>query len=148
MKEKRWEDQYRTTLISIDDYKDRIPVGKLSNPGVEAAIPFYGTMQFLDQMEKLLDGLQFPEAFAQIRKFRTDVAVRTMTEFQPREYSGQIATFHLRVLFRQNASWQGSILWLEGKQEESFRSVLELLMMMDSALMSTGGTGRTGRTRQ
>jgi hypothetical protein len=38
------------------------------------------------------------------------------------------------VLFRQNASWQGSITWMEGKQEQSFRSALELIFLMNSAL--------------
>jgi hypothetical protein len=49
---------------------------------------------------------------------------------------GKLATFSLRILFRQNASWQGSITWCEGRSEESFRSVLELLMLMNSALES------------
>ena len=43
-------------------------------------------------------------------------------------------TFAVRILFRQNASWQGSVTWLEGNREESFRSVLELIFLMDSAL--------------
>ena len=49
---------------------------------------------------------------------------------------GRAATFALRVLFRQNASWQGSVSWMEGNREESFRSVLELLFLMNSALES------------
>ena len=40
----------------------------------------------------------------------------------------------VRVIFRQNASWQGSVSWLEGRRDESFRSVLELLMLLNSAL--------------
>lgn len=36
--------------------------------------------------------------------------------------------------FGKMPSWQGSVTWLEGGQEESFRSVLELLMLMNSAL--------------
>lgn len=40
----------------------------------------------------------------------------------------------MRILFRQNASWQGSVLWREGGQEERFRSALELVLLMDSAL--------------
>jgi hypothetical protein len=47
--------------------------------------------------------------------------------------SGKLATFSMRVMFRQNASWQGSVTWLEEKREESFRSTLELLMLMHSA---------------
>ena len=47
---------------------------------------------------------------------------------------GELATFAVRVLFRQNTSWQGSITWCEGKREEPFRSVLELILLMSTAL--------------
>ena len=47
---------------------------------------------------------------------------------------GKVATFTIRVLFRQHTSWQGTILWLEKNMEQSFRSVLELILLMDSAL--------------
>lgn len=64
------------------------------------------------------------------------------------KHEGKRATFALRVLFRQNASWQGSVTWLEGGQEESFRSVLELLMLMNSALTEEENNGkRPGRFR-
>ena len=49
-------------------------------------------------------------------------------------HNGDVATFAVRVLFRQNASWQGSVVWLEGKKEEKFRSALELFNLMGSAL--------------
>jgi hypothetical protein len=45
-----------------------------------------------------------------------------------------LSTFAVRVMFRQNASWQGSVTWVEGKREEQFRSVLELLLLVKSAL--------------
>ena len=51
-----------------------------------------------------------------------------------KQKNGKVATFFIRVLFRQNASWQGSVFWHEGKQEERFRSVLELLLLINSAL--------------
>jgi len=47
---------------------------------------------------------------------------------------GRASTFILRILYRQHSSWQGTIRWCEGKQEMCFRSALELLILMDSAL--------------
>ena len=47
---------------------------------------------------------------------------------------GNAATFEMRILFRQHASWQGELLWLEKNARQSFRSVLELITLMDSAL--------------
>ncbi len=40
----------------------------------------------------------------------------------------------MRILFRQHTSWQGVAVWMEKKLERKFRSVLELIMLMDSAL--------------
>ena len=41
-------------------------------------------------------------------------------------------TFILNIYNRQNATWQGEMLWLEGNLKISFRSVLELLKLIDS----------------
>jgi len=53
---------------------------------------------------------------------------------EPTGVRGEQETFDVKILFRQNASWQGSVVWLEQKQEQSFRSVLELILLFDSAL--------------
>ncbi|MBR5319858.1 MAG: hypothetical protein IKU46_09740 [Peptococcaceae bacterium] len=45
-----------------------------------------------------------------------------------------IATFKVKVLFRQGASWQGKVRWTDEGKEVSFRSALELVKLMDSAL--------------
>jgi len=45
---------------------------------------------------------------------------------------GAIATFHLQVLYRRNSSWQGKLVWMEQDQLQSFRSVLELMMLIES----------------
>ena len=47
-----------------------------------------------------------------------------------------MATFKLSILFRQNSSWQGSVLWLEEDSEAQFRSALELVKLIDSVLTS------------
>ena len=49
-------------------------------------------------------------------------------------YKGEKATFIVQVLYRQNASWQGKVIWVEKKKTIPFRSVLELIKLMDSAV--------------
>ncbi|NLY38278.1 MAG: hypothetical protein GX044_03140 [Firmicutes bacterium] len=44
------------------------------------------------------------------------------------------ATFHVRIHFRQNADWQGTVQWLDGKKTATFRSTLELAKLMADAL--------------
>lgn len=43
-------------------------------------------------------------------------------------------TFELDILFRQNYSWQGRQRWTKGGKEAAFRSVLELLIQMETVL--------------
>ena len=47
---------------------------------------------------------------------------------------GQKASFIVRVTSRQNATWQGSISWTERGVTKHFRSALELIKLIDSAL--------------
>ena len=45
-----------------------------------------------------------------------------------------MATFYVQILFRQNETWQGKVSWAQGKQKQYFRSALELVKLIDSAL--------------
>lgn len=45
-------------------------------------------------------------------------------------------TFVIRVVNTQKATWQGTITWMDGKKTESFRSALEMIRLMDSALLA------------
>jgi hypothetical protein len=90
-------------------------------------------------MEDQLDAMKFPMSFTAARNFSTPVE-RTAATNSVQPGDGKLATFAVRVLFRQNASWQGSVFWIEGGKEEHFRSVLELLLLIDGALREiTGG---------
>ncbi len=43
-------------------------------------------------------------------------------------------TFVVQILNQQNATWQGLITWTEGQKTQSFRSALELIRLIDSAV--------------
>ena len=43
-------------------------------------------------------------------------------------------TFVVKILDRQNATWQGEVTWVEEQKVQHFRSALELLKMIDGAL--------------
>lgn len=42
--------------------------------------------------------------------------------------------FILEVNSTRNQSWQGSLKWVEKHKQESFRSMLEMLRLIDSAM--------------
>ena len=43
-------------------------------------------------------------------------------------------TFFIKVMDQQNATWQGSVTWVDEQREQYFRSTLELLKLIDGAL--------------
>jgi|GEM_PF-1967605 len=49
---------------------------------------------------------------------------------------GIATSFLVKIQYRQNTSWQGTIRWLEGKQTRHFRSCLEMMMLIEDALTS------------
>ena len=133
--------EYRTTLVCVDDRKDGRFCGRLYNPYWEEGVPFASVMEFLTRMEDLLDQMQFPQSFTAKRTFRGPPGQGAVSQMPPDVRQGEEATFYLKVLFRQNASWQGTVRWVETGQEESFRSVLELLLLMDSAMSGGQAAG-------
>ncbi len=45
-------------------------------------------------------------------------------------------TFIVRVENRQNGTWQGKIIWADENRTEHFRSMLEMLKLMEEAMAS------------
>ena len=43
-------------------------------------------------------------------------------------------TFIVKILNKQNSTWQGSVTWVEEQRTQNFRSALELLKLVDGAL--------------
>ena len=43
-------------------------------------------------------------------------------------------SFVIEVQSQDNHSWQGAITWVEGQKKECFRSALEMLRLIDSAM--------------
>lgn len=137
MQEKLRNNIYRTTLVCIDSCREDVPEGRLFNPALEEPVPFHGVMGLLNQMERLLDLTNVPTAFAQMRSFQKPADGGVPQAASLRLQKGELATFELRILFRQNSSWQGSLIWLERDQEQNFRSVMELLFLMQSVWRGT-----------
>ena len=102
-------------------------------------------------MERLFDSKGFPEAYMSPRAFDSarnnknihemeeNIAVNdAMNPTSPLEQDGTRCTFEIAVKFRQNATWQGQILWTEKNLKQNFRSALEMLLLMDEALAGEG----------
>jgi hypothetical protein len=131
----------RAIVVCVDECLDGEIRGRYYNSSLAEEKSFRSLAQLLMGIEQTLELIDFPKSYTAPRSF-TPVAERVKvaqaSDSSPPDtmqwQSGNLASFSLRVLFRQNASWQGSVLWFEGNQEQSFRSALELIFLMFSAL--------------
>ena len=134
MKDTKWGNEYRLTTVCIDSYDNGELAGRFYNPHLGEGKAFRSLIQFLKEMEDLLDDMNFPQSFTALRSFASPPEHKRGSPPDNQIRCGALATFAVRVIFRQNASWQGSVTWLGQGKEQSFRSVLELVLLMDSAL--------------
>lgn len=130
-----WAGENRKITVCVDAYENGILKGRIYNAYQELE-HFESLMQFLICVESILEEQQIPQSYTALRKFADMPPTGETAVVSRRVRKGARATFELQVLFRQHTSWQGVLLWKERNQEQSFRSVLELAMLMDSALRS------------
>ena len=134
-----WTGDRGKYLICVDSYHDSILKGRIISPHWETE-SFSGLVQFLLKMEALLEHTQQPQAFTEPRKFSLMLHLDAQPASAPRK-KGSGTTFELKILFRQHTSWQGILLWKEKRISHNFRSVLELVILIDSALRSAENSG-------
>ena len=117
--------------------------GELHSRYLEEPFIFVDLVQMIHKMEEIFDTNGFPQAFLSPRTFKSgkrDNMIKdaerkdTMSGMQPNDTEISRCTFEINVRFRQNATWQGQILWAEKNMRQNFRSVLEMLKLMDEAL--------------
>ena len=121
---KQWGNACVKHFICVDSYENRILQGRLNGKGPEE-IEFSSLMDLMVKLEE-----QPAEAQATETEFYLDPPAQQLSPIR----RGAKATFELQILFRQHSSWQGLLKWREKNIEQSFKSVLELMMLIDSAL--------------
>lgn len=128
-------DAGRTTVICIDRYENGVPSGRFYNyANPDEGHVFLSLIQLIAGMERILDSANYPQSFTAVRSFAVSAEQAVNETVGAQDRKGALATFVVKVLFRQHTSWQGSITWQEAGCEEPFRSVLELILLMESAL--------------
>lgn len=108
----------------------------------ETPVPFASIGQMVLRMEQLYDYLRFPYPGTNERSFGKEKKLTRMTHERKKIMSddallskhGDIGTFIVRVQHRQNSSWQGRITWMEEDRTLQFRSVWEMIKLIESAV--------------
>ena len=121
---------------------------------------FNSVFEMVNLIHAISEQLDFPQKGYRIRSWYSngdDEETGTAHQFRKMDLSLKAAdiksnratkaklTFLVRIQYRQNASWQGEILWHERERTVKFRSLLELLTVLDEAkeeVRLKRGTGR------
>ena len=91
-----WGNEYRTTIVCVDEYQNSVLSGRLYHPYLPEGDSFHSLMEFFRQMEDLLDGMQFPQSFTAVRSF-SDPPMRAGRPPGADVREGRCATFAVRV---------------------------------------------------
>lgn len=112
----------REFILRLESYQKRSLCGTVYHRRYREGVPFESSTAFVLAVENILDT-------------ENCLGANDGVNTSPLKWErGELATFRIEILFRQNSSWQGRIVWMENKKEVTFRSVLELLIILDEAL--------------
>ena len=132
--------------VCVDRIKDGSPMGRLYDKYVPGGTEFVDAYDLLLKIEATVQACNYPQSTTIYRTFGREPAWRTEKKKVKQlvdgnelmEKRGGLATFVIHVRYRQNSTWQGDIFWAEKQEKVFFRSVLEMLKLIDNALDASG----------
>lgn len=143
MEHRQWYIGSLNGVVICIDKRERFEyAGRLYHHFSSEPVPFTDLGQMTLQMEHLFDELRFPFPGTTERSFfskepeyrqqqERDI---DMTDEELLQKHGDIATFIVRVQHRQNSTWQGRITWMEEDKTIKFRSVWEMIKLIENAM--------------
>ena len=142
--------------VCVNELRGGCPVGYLYNKYSLERQEFQNVFDLMTLMEQTMDYCQYPQSATRQRTFgsanvqnREKKRVESMVKADEiLEKSGELATFVIHVKYRQNSTWQGDIFWAEKQEKVNFRSALEMLKLIDSALDQTQEDGQNEETEE
>ena len=137
--------------VLVDQYDGKDCSGRMVHQYSEEEFPFRTLMEMMGKMEHQYDDWDYPEAALETRTFikhrkenstqgkwvvrtRLPQIAMNQTAIDIGGARGKFATFQVLVRMRQNATWQGSVYWVDQDKIIDFRSALEFARFIDSAL--------------
>lgn len=106
---------------------------------------FEDQYQLLLMMEQVMERINYPQPSVALRRYgkkegkkepvkyaRHERPEKVLEQTELLSYRGEEATYAVRIQYRQNATWQGELLWLEHNEVHGFSSELEMLKLMDN----------------
>jgi len=136
----------RDFSVSITTLRDATVQGVVTHLSAQQSRGFRSLLELLSLIHNRLEELGMPVPGVETRSWqRSPLTLKRKGEVVMNEKDAAATeprvggtAFLVRILFRQNATWMGEIHWLEGEKKLYFRSLLEMVMLMQEALERTG----------
>lgn len=129
------------------DFSSSEPHGEFRHLYMETLQTFHTISELIYRLELMMEETNSPSADFLCRKEWSTKPNKTTPGQSRKRNSGLLdqlsfagldkpgELFLLHIRYRQNATWQGDIRWLNTKKTFSFRSALELLMVLETFYM-------------
>lgn len=145
-------------LLHIEQMNAYDISGQLFNLYVSEPQSFHTLAEAITKIDRVMNEMDYPQVSAKMRdihydntknhyrnydRLAIDKLPRIIQYWHPALFSHPVdrcAAVFIRVMYRQNSSWQGTVQWSgrDGlKQQQHFRSVLELMNIIQSAIAAT-----------
>lgn len=134
-------------MVCVDGVENGDIYGRYFHRYKKEEIFFSDSATLVIEMERFYDAIGYPQAATKTRKFmereREKVPAKehmtVIYESQTlMQFRGKLATFLVGVTSRQNASWQGDVVWMEQKIRKHFCSDMDLMVFVDEAVKKIG----------
>lgn len=117
----------RVCQIAVNSSEKGLLIGRVQNAVINRLEKFKGTIGLADAMVRLFEAGEGDHDSGKI------ISEETWDSYR---LGGKEATFLIKILFREHSTWQGVIYWRETGEKQAFRSFLEMIMLIASALES------------
>ena len=129
-------------VVCLDGVEGWCMAGRLFSRYSKHGVQFHNAEQLVERMEEFFDEINFPHVTRTERSFgerkpytaEKKERIAVMKDEELLRKHGELGTFVVRVQHRQNNSWQGMITWMEENKTLHFRSVWEMVKLIESAL--------------
>lgn len=111
----------REAVVTVRTYEDGIMDGCLQHPRLEKKETLKSLSQMVILLNRLLD----------LENCLNQPLPLVQPEFGEKE---SMAVFRIQILFREHSTWQGRLIWQDQNQEVVFKSVMELIELLDEIL--------------
>lgn len=134
-------------MVCVDGVENGDIYGRYFHRYKKEETSFLNSAMLFSEVEQFYDIIGYPQAAMRTRKFiereREKVPAKEhMTVIYDSQilmqFRGKLATFLVGVTSRQNASWQGDVVWMEQKIRKHFCSDMDLMVFVDEAVKKSG----------